>query len=220
MATSLCAALEQHGISTICKKNIFCGITIMNSNPPAFLLIDLDMDNAWSFWEDVMRKHYNPTPYVLIVATLSDDINRTSLLNYGADACIEKPADAEEVLAIINAVFRRERRLRLPHISGLLPCIEYNKLLIDPLRRTVSVHGQSVKLTPKEFDLLYLLASHPGIVFSKQEIYAHIWKAEYTFATTSVYDHISSLRQKLDIYPHEEEYIQTIFGVGYRFFET
>ena len=89
----------------------------------------------------------------------------------------------------------------------LLPCIEHKELFIDPLRRHVRMRGHTVCLTPKEFDLLYLLANSPGVVFSKEQIYSHIWKADGYLGISTVSDHISSLRQKLGLHPKNKEYI-------------
>ena len=81
------------------------------------------------------------------------------------------------------------------------------------------MRGQIVCLTPKEFELLHLLANSPGIAFSKEHIYSHIWKVDSNLGLSAVSDHISSLRQKLGLHPKDSEYIQTIFKVGYRFAE-
>jgi len=139
-------------------------------------------------------------------------------LNLGADACLKKPIDAEEVLAIINAALRRAERTALfqPPLQPA-PRIERGELAIDPPRRLVTMRGQPVSLTAKEFDILYLLASYPGIVFSKSQIYERVWKDDFKFATTSVSDHISDLRQKLGLNAKDGRYIQTVYGVGYRF---
>ena len=91
---------------------------------------------------------------------------RTKILNRGADICLEKPLDEREVLAVINAVLRRSARFVRGPVK-LAPCIVRKDLSIDPLRRTVIMEGRQVTLTSKEFDILYFLASYPGIVFSK-----------------------------------------------------
>ena len=139
------------------------------------------------------------------------------MLDQGADVCAELPVDLREILALLNAVLRREERIRYVHTGNLLPCIEHRELFIDPLRRHVRMRGRTIYLTPKEFDLLYLLANSPGVAFSKEQIYSYIWKANGSLGASTVSDHISSLRQKLGLHPQNNEYIQTIFKVGYRF---
>lgn len=76
---------------------------------------------------------------------------------------------------------------------------------------------QTINLTPKEFELLYLLANNPGVTFSKEQIYFHVWKIQDDMGVSTVTDHISSLRRKLGIHSRDNDYIQTVFGVGYRF---
>lgn len=141
------------------------------------------------------------------------------MLNQGADVCIELPVDVSEILAVLNSVLRREGRSKCVCTGSLLPCIEHKELFIDPLRREVRMRGQKINLTPKEFDLLHLLANCPGVVFSREQIYSHIWKTQNNLGTSTVSDHISSLRQKLGLHPKDSDYIQTVFKVEYRFAE-
>jgi len=92
-------------------------------------------------------------------------------------------------------------------------------MVVDPMCNSVSIDGRIVSLTVKEFDILHFLASHPEIVFSKEQIYTHVWNEEYMYTSTSVSDCISSIRSKLGLSPKDGRYIQTVFGVGYRFRE-
>ncbi len=137
-------------------------------------------------------------------------------MNHGADVCLEKPLDSREVLAVINAALRRSSRF-VKGPEKLAPCLVRRELTIDPLRRTVIMEDRLVKLTPKEFDILYFLASYPGIVFTKDQIYEHVWNDDSQFATTNVFDHISALRKKLGLSSKDARYIETVFGTGYRF---
>ena len=85
------------------------------------------------------------------------------------------------------------------------------------MRHTVTIRDKPVSLTVKEFDILLFLSSYPGIVFTKAQIYEQVWEKNFKFASTSVPDHISSLHQKLGLNARDGRYIQTVFGVGYRF---
>lgn len=124
---------------------------------------------------------------------------------------------ADEILKVINAVLRRERKIARLHIGRLLPCINYKDLSIDPLRRTVQMRKETVELTEKEFDILHLLAFHSGNVLTREEIYESVWKRACGSSAASVSGHIFSLRKKLGLDPKDKDYIQTVFGVGYRF---
>lgn len=139
------------------------------------------------------------------------------MLRNGADTCIEKPIHAEEVLAVIEAVLRRGKRNAVYHQDVLLPCIEHRELAIDPLRRQVTMRGEEIALTAKEFEILYTLASRAGTVLTKEEIYRHVWNVELDLNAPIVADHVSSIRRKLGLSRKSSDYIQTVFGVGYRF---
>lgn len=214
----VCAVLAHHGITATLAGDVQNAIRSMESHINAFLLIDLDLEGADSFLRFIANNFRDPPPYLLAVDAFSDSSERVRALNLGADACLEKPVNAEEVLAIINAALRRAERTALlqPPLQPV-PRIERGELVIDPPRRLVTMRGQPVSLTAKEFDILYLLASYPGIVFSKSQIYERVWKDDFKFATTSVTDHISALRQKLGLSAKDGRYIQTVFGAGYRF---
>ena len=214
------AALAKHDILATIVPDTQEVLTSLHTHTPAFLWLDLDTDDARPFLAKVMDRFLYPPPYIILTSAFSDSTDRADMLDQGADACVELPVDLSEILAILNAVMRREGRLRCVRTGSLLPCIAYKELLIDPLRRTVRMRGEAISLTPKEFDLLYLLANSPGIVFSKEQIYSHIWKVQGELGGNSISDHISSLRQKLGLHPKDSEYIQTVFKVGYRFAES
>lgn len=183
----------------------------------AFLLLDLDLEGAISFLEKAVETFYDPPPYILAADAFPCSLSQAEMLNLGADACLEKPLDMEEVAAKINAVLRRAERLARPGPLHGTPPIKHSGLSIDPLRRRVDIDGNTVSLTVKEFDILYFLSRYPGIVFSKEQIYERIWDEDYRYATTSVSDLISSLRKKLGLNARDNRYIQTVYGVGYRF---
>lgn len=188
----------------------------LEASTSAFLLLDLDLDGADLFLDAIVMNFYDPPPYLLVVDNYSGSAERTNTLNRGADVCLEKPVDADEVAAVINAVFRRALRMQRKGLKTA-PCITHKEMTIDPLRRTVIMNGRVVNLTTREFDVLYLLASYPGTVFTKGQIYKHIWNEDYEFTSTSVTDLISSLRRKLGLSRKDGQYIQTIYNFGYRF---
>lgn len=213
----LCSILINRGMATTVVQDVQTAFEILKSHNAAFLLLDLDLDGAIPFLEKVVETFYDPPPYILAADAFPCSLSQAEMLNLGADACVEKPLDLEEVLAIINAVLRRAERLVRPGPLHTSPAVEHEGLFIDPLRRLVSMDGQEVSLTVKEFDILYFLFRYPGIVFSKEQIYEQVWNEDYRYATTSVSDLISSLRKKLGLNARDNRYIQTIYGAGYRF---
>ena len=219
-AELVCSALAEHDIPVRIVTDTQAILSAVDTHTPAFLWLDLDIDAARSILVEIMDKILSPPPYIILASSFSSSMDRADMLDQGADACIELPVDLSEILAILNSVLRREVRLKCIRTGSLLPCIEYKELFIDPLRRKVKMRERSISLTPKEFDLLYLLANNPGIVFSKEQIYSHIWKSQDSLGASIVADHVSSLRQKLGLHSKDKEYIQTVFRVGYRFAES
>lgn len=142
---------------------------------------------------------------------------QADILNLGADICVGKPFDTEEIVAVVNAALRRADRLAHPRPLQATPPIERGNLRFDPLRQEVTIDDKPVILTVKECGVLRLLIDHPGIIFSKEKIYEQVWDESYEFATTSVPDIISSLRKKLGFKAKDGSYIQTVYGAGYRF---
>lgn len=154
---------------------------------------------------------------MLIAASFCDGLDQATVYNLGADACIVKPINPNEVVALINAVLRREQKIVRLDSERLLPCIEHKDLVINPVSRMVSMRGEPIALTTKEFDILYLLAKHAGIVLKREEIYEMVWKVDHKFAAASVSDHIHMIRRKLGLDGKDHEYIQTVYHIGYRF---
>jgi len=216
----VCAAMDKHDISALVVFNAYDAMATLVLHPPAFFWLDIDIEDARLFLKEITDKVLHPPPYIILTSFFTNSAHRAIMLGQGADTCIEMPADLNEILAVLNAVMRREERLNGWYTGKLLPCIEHKELFIDPLRRRVRMRGQVVDLTRKEYDVLYLLASHPGTAINREQIYSHIWKAERNIDTSIVTDCISSLRQKLGLHPKDIDYIQTVFRVGYRFAES
>ena len=215
----LCEVLNKNKLSTAIVRGVETAFEHLQSSISTFLLLDFDLEGAVPFIKKVLSTFYDPPPYIIAIDRYPCSMAHTEVLNLGADACLEKPLDIEEVLAVINAVLRRTERLAHPKPLAPAPPVDRGELSIDPMRRSVSIGGKPVELTAKEFDILHLLASYPGIVFSKAQIYERVWNEEYLYPSTSVSDLISSMRRKLGLNPKEGRYIQTVFGSGYRFVE-
>ena len=215
----LCEVLNKNKLSTAIVRGVETAFEHLQSSISTFLLLDFDLEGAVPFIKKVLSTFYDPPPYIIAIGHYPCSMAHAEVLNLGADTCLEKPLDIEEVLAVINAVLRRTERLAHPKPLAPAPPVDRGELSIDPMRRSVSIGGKPVELTAKEFDILHLLASYPGIVFSKAQIYERVWNEEYLYPSTSVSDLISSMRSKLGLNPKEGRYIQTVFGSGYRFVE-
>jgi DNA-binding response OmpR family regulator len=180
------------------------------THSPAFILLDFDIKGANSLLNEFAFGQYIPQPYIMVAATYSDGNDRADMFKRGADYCIDKPINAHEVSAIIDAVLRRDKRIHT---------IEYKEMAINMSCRTVTMRGETVILTRKEYEVLCFLAKNAGTVLTKEEIYCAVWKSSYDPNSTNVADQISSLRFKLGLDRKDTTYIQTVIGVGYRFGE-
>lgn len=210
-------ALKCYGMNVIRTEYINIMKAGLVSHSPAFLLLDISRNEAEPLLIEIADSFFRPFPYIMVSMASSDGIARAAMLRLGADICIENPINVDEVLAVINAVQRRERRMAGLNFGRLLPRIEYKDMVIDPLRRTVTMKDIQVALTAKEFDVLHVLAYHAGKVLTKEKIYKAVWGGEYNPSSTHVSDQISSIRRKLCLDSKCTCYIQTVIGVGYRF---
>ena len=213
----IAGVLSQYDIPSKVVKDASQIILELDKHAPAFLWLDLPTESARLLLQEITGRFLHPPPFIILASSFLGSADRAALLDHGADACVELPVELSELLSILNAVLRREERRDFLHAVNLLPCIEYKELFLDPLRREVRMRGKAIRLTPKEFDLLYLLAHNPGTVFTREQIYSQVWKTEEKIGAAIVSDHISAIRQKLSLNAKDVEYIQTVFRVGYRF---
>lgn len=151
----------------------------------------------------------------VIVASAKDDVRtRVTLLRAGADDYVVKPFDTEELLARLEAVLRRngQGKQRKNAENKLV----YKDIVMKPDDFSVTVSGQEIALTRREYLILELLIRNPGKVFTKSNIYESVWNEEYLGEDNAVNVHISNIRQKLAKVNREETYIQTVWGIGFK----
>lgn len=152
---------------------------------------------------------------ILMVTAKKEDIDKIRGFNRGADDYIVKPFNPSELVARVKAHLSRYDRLtRKTTVSQL---IQIKNLQIDSAARRVYVDQQEKILTAKEYDLLYFLACNPNIVFSKDDLFEKIWGYDALGDNTTVTVHIRKIREKIEADPSAPQFIETIWGVGYRF---
>ena len=153
---------------------------------------------------------------ILLVTAKKDDIDKIRGLGLGADDYITKPFSPGELLARVKAHLGRYDRLT--GVQGTKnEIIEIRGLKIDRTARRVWVNGEEVNLTGREYELLCFLAMNPNRVFSKQELFKNIWGMESMGDVATVTVHIKKIREKIELNISRPQYIETIWGVGYRF---
>lgn len=152
---------------------------------------------------------------LIIVSARSEDIDKIRGLGFGADDYLTKPFSLAELTARIKSHISRYERLRGLKFSQ--ETINCGGLEIDTASRKVWVNGKDVKMTAKEYELLLFLASNPNLVFSKERLYEAIWGEDYYGDNATVVVHIQKIRKKIEKDPGNPEYIETLWGAGYRF---
>ena len=161
-----------------------------------------------------VRKVKN-TP-ILMVSAKKDDIDKIRGLGLGADEYITKPFSPSELVARVKAHLARYERL-IGSTTVENEIIEIRGLKIDKTARRVYVNGEEKQFTTKEFDLLTFLAQNPNHVFTKEELFNKIWDMESIGDIATVTVHIKKIREKIEFNTAKPQYIETIWGVGYRF---
>lgn len=153
---------------------------------------------------------------IIMVSAKKDDIDKIRGLGLGADDYMTKPFSPSELVARVKAHLARYERL-VGSAAEANKIIEIRGLKIDTTARRVWVNGEEKNFTTKEFDLLTFLASHPNHVYTKDELFSEIWDMESIGDIATVTVHIKKIREKIEMDTANPQYIETIWGVGYRF---
>ena len=153
---------------------------------------------------------------ILMLSAKSEDMDKIQGLMTGADDYMTKPFNPLEFTVRVKALLRRSYYLNNNSSSEESDLINVGSLTIDKTRHRVVAAGEEISLTAREFDILYLMASNKGRVFSSEEIFEKVWKEKYFQSNNTVMVHISRLRDKLDKCLNGEKIIHTVWGVGYK----
>ena len=153
---------------------------------------------------------------IIMVSAKKDDIDKIRGLGLGADDYMTKPFSPSELVARVKAHMARYERL-IGSVMEENKVIEIRGLKIDTTARRVWINGEEKTFTTKEFDLLTFLASHPNHVYTKDELFSEIWDMESIGDIATVTVHIKKIREKIEFDTSKPQYIETIWGVGYRF---
>lgn len=188
------------------------------SEPDLYILdLGLPRVDGLALCKRIRQQHI--TPIVMLTAKTAE-LDKVLGLELGADDYITKPVSLRELQARVSAILRRVdmmAHVHAPNIGTDDEAIEHAGLLIDPVGRSVQFTGTAITLTAKEFDLLYLLASNPGRVFSRNYLLDTLWGDSYGGFERTVDTHIQRLRRKLSSASGIDERIVTLWGVGYKY---
>lgn len=178
------------------------------------LIVDLMLPqlDGFEIIKEVRKKLEIP---IIVLSARSEDIDKIRGLDYGADDYLTKPFSPAELMARIRSHLKRYERLTGKHQG--IEVINHRGLEINTASHKVYVNGKEVQFTAKEYELLLFFASNPNILFSKERIFDLLWGAEYYGDLATVPVHIQKIRKKIEKDPANPEYIETVWGTGYRF---
>ena len=159
-----------------------------------------------------LREHVRDRVAVILLTARGEETDRVVGLSLGADDYVVKPFSPAELTARVHAVLRR-----MDTTANHGSVLEFDGLTIDPAKRVVTVGAEEVALTQREFDLLLFLAQRPGQVFTRSELMDHVWQYSFYTDTSTVTVHVRRLRAKVEPDPTRPRFLETVWGVGYRF---
>lgn len=207
--------LQELGYNVTKSANGKKGLEIVRHGIMDFIILDVSLPdmNGLEICKEV-RKMNNYIPIIFLSAQ-SEEIDKVIGLEIGADDYLTKPFSIRELIARVKAIFRRIEGINQVEVGQNM--LEYGELLIDTLKRKVMIKGERVELTRKEFELLYLLASNPGRIYTRDLLLDIVWGYQYSGYEHTINSHINRLRNKIEIDSSKPKYILTTWGLGYRF---
>ncbi len=207
--------LQDEGYAVVHAADGHAGVRELERGQWDALVLDLMLPGVDGL--EICRRARAMTRYtpIIIISARSSEVHRILGLELGADDYLAKPFSVLELVARVRALLRRTeamaRNARME--SGRL---DFGKLSIDPLPREVQMDGKPIELTPREFDLLYFFARHPGRVFSRLDLLNQVWGYQHDGYEHTVNTHINRLRMKIEDDPAAPSRILTVWGRGYK----
>jgi two-component system response regulator VicR len=180
---------------------------------PDLLILDVMMPEMDGFQVCRLLREQGALAPIIFLSARGDIVDKSVGFNAGGDDYLVKPFSTQELLLRIDAHLRRQQRI----VPELEKNFTIGDLSFDIKRKKVSIKKKPVELTPKEYMILVLLASHPGEIFTREQLTEAIWGKEYVGETTSIAVFIRRIREKIETDPSKPIYVQTVWRAGYRF---
>lgn len=203
--------LEAENFRVVIAANGREALYAARTEKPDLILLDIMMPEMSGYDFIKTYRKESETPIILLTAKL-DETDKVLGLELGADDYVTKPFGMKELTARIHAVLRRALRTPLEPDT-----LKIGSIQLDKDSRTVTAADRTVNLTPSEFELLYILMSNPGRVYSRSDLLLKLQGSTFEGIERTIDVHIRNLRAKIEIDPSNPQYIQTVFGVGYKF---
>lgn len=205
--------LRRSGFRVSIAHDGYKAMEILEEQEPDLVILDLMLPGFDGFELTRWLRKRGDTPIIMLTAR-RDEFDRISGLEMGADDYVLKPFSPPELVSRVRAVLRRTQKMQnVPEEKLLI----YSELVIDPQKRIVTVGDESIYLTVKEFDLLWLLARYPRRVFTRDQILESVWGISDFIDPSTVTVHIRRLREKIESDPSNPLHLLTVWGVGYKF---
>nr|WP_287155547.1 response regulator transcription factor [Candidatus Solincola tengchongensis] len=205
--------LEKEGFRVAEARSGEEALRLFEELHPTLMVLDIMIPEP-DGWEVCRRIRSRSTLPIIMLTAREDEVDKVVGLELGADDYLTKPFSPRELVARVKAVLRRTSLSGEPR-----DVLHVDDLVIDSSRRKVFQREREVELTPREFDLLYTLALNRGIVLSREKLLERVWGYDYYGDTRTVDVHIRHIRDKLGDNPQEPRYLETVWGVGYKFRE-
>jgi len=214
--------LELEGFQVIEAATGPAALDAIQGIKPDLIVLDIMLPGIDGF--TITRKLRNPAEYeslrlnseipIILLTARTEEMDRIAGFEVGADDYVVKPFSPRELVARVKAVLRRASNDLIAHSENP---IDFENIHLDPRSRSVIVNQEAVTLTAKEFDLLWFLIRHPHQVFSRSQLLDHVWGYEFYGDESTVTVHVRRLREKIEPDAAKPTYIQTVWGVGYKF---
>jgi DNA-binding response OmpR family regulator len=206
--------MERAGFETYTAADGYRALDAATEHRPDLVVLDVMLPgiDGIEVMERLQEREGPPIAVILLTAR-GEESDRLVGLRHGADDYVVKPFSPAELVARVEAVLRRTA----PPAIEDRPPIVHGPLRVEPASRRVTLDGKEVHLTMREFDLLAYFAENPGRVFSRDQLMESVWGEPWFDDTSTVTVHVRRLRAKLDDDPAEPRFIETVWGVGYRF---
>lgn len=207
--------LENEGFSCHMCDNGAAALETLKTQPVELLVLDVMMPimDGIDVCREIRKTKNIP---IIMVSAKSEDLDKISGLASGADDYMTKPFNPLELVARVKSQLRRYKVLNTNSNPRSESELQVNDLYINKATHEVVVRGESVRLTPREFDILALLMENKDIVFSTDRIYEHVWKEDPFESRNTVMVHIRKIREKIEEDPRDPQYVKTVWGVGYK----
>lgn len=210
--------LKNQGYTVFGASNGLEGLDVIEKEDIHLAIVDIMMPKMDGITMTMRLREKHEFPVIMLTAK-SEEIDKITGLNIGADDYVTKPFAPMELMARVNSQLRRYRKFR-EALEGKVKVQQDNVLVVgglelDEEKASVTVDGNPVKLTPLEFKVLALLMKYPGRVFSADELYERVWN-EKAITTDTVMVHIRKIREKIERDPKNPRYLKVVWGVGYK----